>query len=255
MKESLLDKLDRKIGKYAPKYIMTIIVIGTAIVWALEYFVAARTGIWISWYLMFDKAAILQGQVWRVVTFLFVPDEYNPVFLAISLYFYWMIGNALEKEWGAFKFDLFYFCGVLCTIGAGFITGYASVFYLNLSLFLAFAILYPDYQVLLFFFIPVKMKWLAIVDAVSIVLLLIFNTWAGRIAIFVALFNLILFLTGIVVRRIIAWRRKKKWQQGLYVVEDEPYKEERSGEEVFEEVPKRKKKKEKKQADDDPFEL
>ena len=236
MREPLLDKLDRKMGKWGLKNLMTVIVAGTALVWIVNYIVYLNTGVWIDRYINFNKAAILRGQVWRLVTFLFVSTQFNPILLFISLYFYWLIGNALERTWGAFKFNVFYFCGVLCSIASGFITGYATVYYLNLSLFLAFAILYPNHQVLLFFFIPIKMKWLAIVDIVCIVLMMIFYSWIERIAIFVALGNIALFFTGTLIRSIAAWRRRKKWQKGIYVVEDTP-------------------KKRKNKRDDDPFEL
>lgn len=236
MREPLLDKLDRKMGRFALKNLMSIIVIGTALVWVFNYVIYLKTGILIDSYINFNKAAILRGQVWRLITFLFVSTEFNPLLLAISLYFYWLIGNALERTWGAFKFNVFYFCGVLCSIGSGFITGYATVYYLNLSLFLAFAILYPNHQVLLFFFIPIKMKWLAIFDLVCLALMMIFYTWIERIAFLVAFGNIALFFTGTLIRSIATWRRKKKWQKGIYVVEDKP-------------------KKRKNKRDDDPFEL
>ncbi len=86
-------------------------------------------------------------------------------FIAFSLYFYYLIGTALEREWGSFWFDVYYFCGAIGTVIAGFITGSATNYYLNMSLFFAFAALYPNFQVLLFFFIPIKIKWLAYVDA------------------------------------------------------------------------------------------
>ncbi|MBE7068082.1 MAG: rhomboid family intramembrane serine protease [Clostridiales bacterium] len=212
-RNSLLDKLDRKIGRYALRNLMTIIVIGTAIVWLLDMVVFQRTGVLISNWLYFDKYAILEGQVWRVLTFVFVPEEYNMFYFALSLYFYWLIGNALENEWGSFRFDIFYLCGVLGAIGSGFITGYATNYYLNLSLFLAFAILYPDYRVLLFFFIPVKVKWLALVDVVLLAVTAIFVGWIERIALFVALFNIALFFWRIPFDKIRASHRRRKWKR------------------------------------------
>ena len=237
MREPLLDKLDRKIGRFALRRLMTIIVVGTAIVWLLDYVVWLRSGISISYYIRFDKQAILRGEVWRVITFIFDMTGESPFTLLLSLYFYWFIGSALERQWGAFKFDLFYFCGVLGTIGGGFIAGSATVYYLNLSLFLAFALLYPNHMVLLFFFIPIKMKWLAIIDLAFLLFLLIFNNLAGRLAIGVALINITIFFVGGLIRKWLAYRRKKKWQSGIRIVED---------------VPKEKKKK---KVDDDPFEL
>ena len=114
---TLLDKLNRKLGRYAIRNLMTIIVIGTALVWFFDTTVYRLTSVSITQYLYFNKALILQGEVWRVFTFIFVPGYSSLFSLAISLYFYWLIGNTLESEWGSFKFDLFYLCGVLGAIG------------------------------------------------------------------------------------------------------------------------------------------
>ncbi len=240
-----MDKLDRKLGRFAPKHLMMVFVIGTAVVWLVNYLVYLMTGLMIYSYIGFNKTAILHGEVWRVFTFLFVSEQSHPVFLVISLYFYWVLGNALERAWGSFKFDLFYLCGVLGAIGSGFITGYATVYYLNLSLFLAFAILYPNHQVLLFFFLPIKMKWLAIVDLALLVLSMIFTNWAGRIAILVALVNVALFVVGNLLRSLSAWRRRRKWQKAF-----------EEGEEKVKPIRKAaRKEKSKRNEDDDPFEL
>lgn len=244
---SLLDKLDRKIGRYALRNLMTIIVAGTALVWLFDFVFAQKAGVYLSYYLYFDKALILKGQVWRLITFVFIPQEYNIFFLVVSLYFYWLIGSSLEREWGSFKFDVYYLVGTLGSIASGFITGYASNSYLHLSLFLAFAILYPDHKVLLFFFIPVKMKWLAIFDAVLLVLELILGTWALRIALLISLLNIPLFFWRNVVDAIRRRHRRRKWQKEAKVF-DEP-------KNIYDEEVKVKKFKRKKDEDDDPFEL
>lgn len=210
---SLLDKLERKMGRFALRNLMTIIVAITAVVWLLEMMVYYRTGVSIYYWLYFDKELILQGQVWRVITFVFIAEQYNILYLALSLYFYWLIGNSLENEWGSFRFNIFYFCGVLGAVASGFITGYATNYYLNLSLFLAFAILYPDFRVLVFYILPIKVKWLAIVDLVLLVVLAIFSTWIERIALIVALLNIALFFWRIPFDKLRARHRRKKWQK------------------------------------------
>ena len=146
---------------------MKYIVIGNVVVFLLDQF---SNGL-CSALLSFSPAAIAQGQVWRVVSFVFIPVSSGSTFfsrvilLAISLYFYWFIGNILEREWGSAKFTLFYAVGVVLTILAGLATRGAGVtmFYVNMSMFFSFASLYPDMQVL-FFFIPMKVKWLAWLD-------------------------------------------------------------------------------------------
>ena len=210
---SFLDKLDRKFGRYALKNLMTVIVVGKALVWLLETLVYTRTGVLITSWLSFECEAILHGEIWRVLTFVFLPENYNPFLLLVSLYFYWLIGNTLENEWGALKFDLFYLCGVAGAIAWGFIAGSATAYYLNLSLFLAFALLYPDYQVLLFYFLPIKVKWLAIVDLIGLTLIFIFSGWVERVALLLALLNVGLFFWSRCFTSFRAWRRRRKWKK------------------------------------------
>ena len=141
---------------------MNIIVIGTVLVYLLDMFSSGAFSSLIS----FSVPAILQGQVWRLLSFVFVPaGRYSLFLMALSLYFYWMIGSTLEREWGSVKFTIFYFMGVILNALLGFITGYATMDYVHLSMFFAFATLYPETRFLIFFIIPVKVKWLAWFDA------------------------------------------------------------------------------------------
>lgn len=157
-------------------------------------------------FLTFNLGSLLHGEVWRIITFIFVPNYGGVFWLLIALYFYYWIGSTLEREWGTAKFNLYYFSGVLLTvIGtvlASLITGInftiAGTEYVNLSMFLAFALLFPDTQVLLFFIIPIKMKWLAILDgalfAFDIFSALISGNWAGVVLPVVALLNFFVFI-------------------------------------------------------------
>ena len=112
--------------------------------------------------LRFDGSSILHGQIWRLFTYIIIPSDSNILFLAISMFFYYYIGKSIEAQWGPFRFNLFYLVGVLITDAAALLLGVtATTSSLNLSLLLAFATLYPENQVLLFFIIPIKMKYLA----------------------------------------------------------------------------------------------
>ena len=112
--------------------------------------------------LCFDRSSILHGQVWRLITYIFIPYDDNLILLAVSMYFYYYIGRTIESQWGTFRFNLFYFSGVVITDIAALLLGAtATVGSLNLSLVLAFATLFPENRVLLFFIIPLKMKYLA----------------------------------------------------------------------------------------------
>lgn len=163
--QNWLDRFCRKHPKFGIPNLMIYIVIGTAVVFLLNAF-TRDPAYSASLYFAFDRSSILAGQVWRVLSFIFVPYSSNLLFFAISMYFYYFIGSMLEREWGASKFTMYYLFGILSCILAGFLVGTTSVFYLNMALFFAFATLYPNTQVLLFFIIPVKIKWLAWLNAV-----------------------------------------------------------------------------------------
>ena len=117
-----LDRMDRKFGKYAISNLMMYIVASMAVVYALEILMPVN----LTAYLVFSKAAILRGQLWRLVTFLFLPPNSSLLWILFSLYFYWMIGSALENQWGSFRFNMYYLFGMLGTIISGMITGYAT---------------------------------------------------------------------------------------------------------------------------------
>ena len=152
--------------------LMLYIVFGTLAVWLLS--AMDRTNLLES-YLAFDAAAVLHGQVWRIVTFVLIPES-GGIWLLLFLYFYYFIGSTLEREWGSGRFTIYYLMGMLLTVVYGFATYFVTgrsylmtANYINLSMFFAFATLFPDNRVLLFYFIPIKIKWLAIVDALYFV--------------------------------------------------------------------------------------
>ncbi|NLM12378.1 MAG: rhomboid family intramembrane serine protease [Epulopiscium sp.] len=154
------DKLERKLGRFAIPNLMTYIIGLNAIVFVMTYLYQSSL-----YFLMLDPALVLQGEVWRLITFIFIPPTFSPLWAAFVLYFYYMIGTALEHEWGTFRFNLFYLLGMVGTILSAFISSsLVSSTYINLSLFLAFARIYPDYELLLFFILPVKIKYLAWLD-------------------------------------------------------------------------------------------
>lgn len=195
--KSLSDKIDRfcyKHPHFGINNLMLILVIGNCIVYLMDMV----SGSSLSPMLYFSRYYILHGQIWRIITFLFVSSVgSNMLMFALSMYFYWFIGSNLEREWGAGKFTIYYGTGVLMAIIVGFITGHASTTYLNLSLFLAFATLYPNLRFLLMFIIPVKAKWLAWIDAALIGLSLVFALirfqFGTALLIVVSLLNYLIF--------------------------------------------------------------
>ena len=187
-----MKSLNRMIEKFCwehPRFgvprLMLYIVIGNVLVWLFGQM--DQTGTLYS-LLYFDPAMFCKGQVWRLVTFMLVPEAANPLVLLIAMYFYYFIGTSLEREWGTGKFTIYYFSGILLTVLYSlvfyWITGnriLVSASYVNLSMFLAFATLWPDQKVLLFYIIPVKMKYLAWVDAALFAVSVVQYIIIGRI--------------------------------------------------------------------------
>lgn len=193
MKRGWLQRLDNKFGRYAIHNLMNIIIFGMALLYIADMVLLIDSGRSLSNLFFFDRSAIFSGQIWRLMTFIIVPPEASIIFVFFALYILWMLGTALENEWGSFKFNIFYLFGMLGAICAGMITGYATNIYLNMSLFLAFAILYPNFIFRLFFVIPIKVKYLAYFDAAFLIILLIISSWPGKIALFVSLLNILIF--------------------------------------------------------------
>lgn len=183
-----LNKLERKIGRYA---------VPNLIIWLIGAytigFVFRNVSPGILNYLTLSPYHILHGQIWRLVTWVFMPTDSNLIFLLIMALFYYQLGMALERTWGTFRFNVYIFGGMIFTVIGAFVLygiyyamnasvisqmpalaaqlsySIASGFstnYINMSIFLAFAIMYPDMQVMLYFIIPIKMKWMAIVYVV-----------------------------------------------------------------------------------------
>ena len=159
-----IDRFCAKHPGFGVPNLMMYMAIGQGIVGLLNLFTKGG----LSGLMMFDGAHIFAGQVWRLITFVLVPTDSNPFYLLLSCYIYYWTGQMLEREWGTAKFSLFYLSGVVLSALLGLAVGYASIYYINLSIFLVIATLYGEMQVLFMFVIPIKMKWLAILDVVLI---------------------------------------------------------------------------------------
>jgi membrane associated rhomboid family serine protease len=145
--------------------------------------------------LILDPGAVRAGEWWRVVTFLFVPPPMNPFFLVFWLLLIYQFAQALENAWGEFRFFLFYLIGAAVTVAAALAVLHAPLgnVSLNTTLFLAFATLYPDFELLLFFIIPIKVKYLAYFLWLTTALSFVWGSFGTRVAIGASLANYFLF--------------------------------------------------------------
>jgi len=180
-----LNKLERKFGRFAvPNLIVWLIgAYGIGFVLNMMYPTAVS-------YLSFHPYYIFHGQIWRLVTWIFQPVNTNIFWLLISMMFYYHLGTNLERAWGTFRFNVYLLGGMLFTVvgsllfygiiamifgeamaitTSSLMSSFVSTYYVNMSLYLAFALMYPNLQVLIYFIIPVKVKWMAIVYVVLMV--------------------------------------------------------------------------------------
>ena len=201
-----IDKLERKFGRFGIPNLTIYMIVCYVIGYAL---MIVNPGI-LNW-LSLEPAYILRGQVWRLVTWVLYPPSTSGVlwFAIAVLFFYYPIGTSLERTIGTFKYTLYILSGVIFTILGAFILYFLlggnvlvgnvfSTYYISLSTFLAYAMCYPDMQVLLMFIIPVK--WMAIFYVVIVVYEMIQYIMAGAwylvIPIVASLLNFIIFYFG-----------------------------------------------------------
>lgn len=221
MFHKLIDKIEARVGRYCGiRNLMTIIVAVMAVVYVFDYIVAPMTGFYLSNYLAFNRTLIFRGQIWRLITFVVTPPQESLVFIAMQLLFVYFTGNMLQNRWGTLRFNLFYLGGMLGSLAAGMITGYATSYYVNLSLLLAVAILYPMMQVNLYGILPIRMKWLALLEVLLILPGVLSGSWGQRIAILVSLLNVLLFLGDRMIYQFKEAKRryewKKNWRSGTW---------------------------------------
>ena len=206
-------KLERKFGRICIPHLMLVIIAGQAMVYLANLLnpdILLLSRFSLNW------AAVMHGEVWRLFTFVFIPQSTSPLGLVLTLYFYYLIGNTLENTWGDFQFNVYYLCGMLGAILAAALTGYGTSYYINLSLFFAFAMLYPDFQVLLFFIIPLKMKYLALFSAALCLIDFLFGGWSTKAAVLLALANFLIFFGGefwhTAKREMGYWKTRRAWK-------------------------------------------
>lgn len=198
---NILNKLEKKIGRYAIHNLSLYLIIAYVIGYILRF---ARVINFIS----LDPYKIMHGQVWRIFTWILMPPSALTIFTIIMLFFYYSLGTSLERTWGTFRYNVYLFSGMLFSVIGAFVTyficvylvkmpapivgnyisGAFSTYYVNLSIFLAFAACYPDMRVMLYFIIPIKIKWMSYLYLA----ILIINFFAGDIYIKVAIVSSLL---------------------------------------------------------------
>jgi len=187
----MLDRLERRFGRFAIRNLIQYIVGLNGLIYFLSY---AYPGSTAMRKLALVPHRIMDGEVWRLFTFIFIPPAASILWIFFILYFYYIVGTGLEHEWGSFRFNVYYFAGMAMTAAVALIIGQgSSALYLNLSLFLAFAYVYPDFEILLFFIVPVKVKYLAWLNWFFIIFTVLTAPIADKLAALASVTNFFLF--------------------------------------------------------------
>lgn len=198
-----LNKMERKFGKFAIQGLMKYIILFYVAGYLIEILAPQAYG-----FLTLEPFMIFHyGQVWRLVSWVLIPPPTgNIIFMLIMIVLYYQLGTALERTWGAFRFNVYIFGGMIFTVlgalllyviygvntpipmGSSF-----STYYINMTIFLAFAVCYPDMRIMLWFIIPIKMKWMAGFYAALIIYSMVISSWGGRVAIIASILNFLIF--------------------------------------------------------------
>jgi ribosomal protein L37AE/L43A len=216
---NFLKQVERKLGRFAIPNLTMYLVGGQAAVLLAGMTLPGFLGAIV---LMPDS--VLAGQWWRLLTFVFTPPFTNPILAIFALYFLYLMGSALEGHWGTFRYNLYVLIGYLMTIAAAFAFPFsvATNVYITGSIFLAFAALFPNYEILLFFVFPVRIKWLALATWLLYGWDFVFGTWPSRLLIIAALSNFFVFFGRSIYYNARYGHRQMRKQATAVVSRDKP---------------------------------
>ncbi len=213
---SFLDKAERALGRYAVPNLSLYLVIGQFVVLLL----ALMGSVDLDWFILVPDLA-KGGEWWRVLAFIFrppPPDMFGYLLIAFSWYMFHLMGSALEGFWGVFRYNLFLLVGYILTVAVSFLTPQfpATNLFLAGSVFLAFAYLNPEFEIMLFFILPIKIKWLALLTWVGYGYTCFVGGTANRLQVLAAVGNFLLFFSGDILRSARHGRRKMANKAGAF---------------------------------------
>jgi hypothetical protein len=224
---TLLDRLNRRFGRLAIPNLTVLLIAGQALL-----YIAARLPQGISLYrITLQPERVLQGEVWRLVTFLFAPPQSDSVFVIFYFMLFYLFGTSLETHWGAFRYNVFLLIGYVANVAGAFLALAAmhqaaapaangdivahaefSNTFLYGSIFLAFARLYPDFIINVFFILPIRIKWLALLQWLGYLSALLTGNWMTRMAVLASVLNYLIFFGAGHWRQVKQLQRRQEFQ-------------------------------------------
>lgn len=224
MPRLLLDKLERRFRRYAIHNLTAYLLVGQAICVVAAI---AQPGVIEKMVLIPSK--VLQGEVWRIISFAIAMPApstfFGMIFLFFYFYLFYLMGRALEQHWGAFRYNVYIFLGLVLTFAAAWLTPTqptASI-YVYTTIFLAFAYLYPDFTILLFMILPVKIKWLALLTWLMYGVMLLGGDWTQRAMIVAGVANFLVFFGPEIVGRVVRAERRRSQETEAIREAEKPF--------------------------------
>ncbi|MFP4222781.1 MAG: rhomboid family intramembrane serine protease [Phycisphaeraceae bacterium] len=221
----MLNWLEKKLGRFAVPNVTIGLVLGQIL--AFLVIVADPN---LAERFMLRAGAVADGEVWRLVTFLFFPPQISPgglsvLFLFFALYIFYLMGTALENHWGTFRYNVYLLVAWAGTVAASALNPAEPVtnVFIATSVFFAFAYLYPDFQLMLFLIVPVKVKWLAVFTAVMLLMGFLTSDWLTRATIGASVFNFLLFFGPDIFRRLVQGQRRMHRRAEAIAEAEEPF--------------------------------
>lgn len=192
----LLDVIERRFRRFAIPNLTGFLAGFQGVLWLLVQVLPRRAGqdSILEGFLLIP-AKVMEGEVWRLATFVFLPPGFG-ILAIFGIYLFWLMGTALEGQWGTVRYNFYVLISVLATIAAAFLLpngGPATNMFIDSSVFLAFAYLYPDFTLNIYFILPVRIKWLALLTWIGYAVVLVSGDWPGRAFVLASICNFLLF--------------------------------------------------------------
>jgi hypothetical protein len=217
----LIDRLERRFRRFAVPNVTPLLVAGQVACWFVIQADPTFTD-----KLVLQRAMVLDhGQWWRLLSFLLLPPITNIIFALFAWYLFYLMGTALENHWGTFRYNLFLLIGYLASVVAALVLPTVAVTnaYLYGSVFLAFAFLYPNFELLIFFILPVKIKWLALITWITYFWQFARGNWGDRGMVVAAVLNFLIFFWSEILGRLRAGKRRMEYQRRQIIEREKPF--------------------------------
>jgi len=217
---NFLDKLERKLGFLAIPNATLFIIIGQVLAWGLSLSQPELLEM-----MYFNPVLVMEGEVWRIFAFPFIPPLTDAIWLIFAWYIFWMMGSALEDKWGDFRFTIYLILGAMLGMGASFLIPGVPIsnIYWGQTVFLAFAHLFPNFELRLFFVIPVKVRWLGWLVWANILFTAAGSPWVVKLFLLASVANYFIFFGKDIVDRIRNQKRKVEVKAKKKIAEGTPF--------------------------------